>query len=31
MPYVDLLCPKPVNAHEILREVGSFLQNDKRA
>lgn len=31
MPYVDLLCPKPVNAHEILREVDSFLKGKRLA
>jgi len=31
MPYVDLLCPKPVNAHEILREVDSFLKGKRQA
>jgi DNA-binding response OmpR family regulator len=31
MPFVDLLCPKPVNAHEILREVDSFLSAKKQA
>jgi DNA-binding response OmpR family regulator len=31
MPFVDLLCPKPVNAHEILREVDSFLTKKKEA
>lgn len=31
MPFVDLLCPKPVNAHEILREVESFLKNKRQA
>ena len=25
MASVDLLCPKPVNGHEVLREVDSFL------
>ncbi len=31
MPFVDLLCPKPVNAHEILREVDSFLKGKRQA
>jgi DNA-binding response OmpR family regulator len=31
MPFVDLLCPKPVNAHEILREVDSFLKGKRLA
>lgn len=31
MPFVDLLCPKPVNAHEILREVDSFLSRKREA
>ena len=31
MPFVDLLCPKPVNAHEILREVDAFLKTKRTA
>jgi DNA-binding response OmpR family regulator len=30
MGCVDLLCPKPVNGHEVLREVDSFLGGGKR-
>jgi DNA-binding response OmpR family regulator len=30
MPYVDLLCPKPVNGHEVLREVDSFLGGKRK-
>jgi len=31
MPFIDLLCPKPINAHEILREVDSFLKARRQA
>jgi DNA-binding response OmpR family regulator len=31
MGYVDLLCPKPVNGHEVLREVDSFLGGKRKA
>jgi hypothetical protein len=31
MPFIDLLCPKPINAHEILREVDSFLKGKRQA
>ncbi|HEX6880579.1 MAG TPA: hypothetical protein VF135_09455 [Terriglobales bacterium] len=31
MGAVDLLCPKPVNAHELLREVDSFLSGRRKA
>jgi DNA-binding response OmpR family regulator len=30
MGYVDLLCPKPVNGHEVLREVDSFLGGKRK-
>ncbi len=30
MAYVDLLCPKPVNGHEVLREVESFLAGKRK-
>lgn len=30
MGFVDLLCPKPVNGHEVLREVDSFLGGKRK-
>lgn len=30
MAGVDLLCPKPVNGHEVLREVESFLVGKRK-
>lgn len=30
MASVDLLCPKPVNGHEVLREVESFLVGKRK-